>query len=181
MAARHETPSDILEAAGVKVLDEEALKDWPPKPKEDGKDEGKGEGKDEDKGEEKESKREQAKEEDTRKASFLFFTAPWCEVSLEAAPRLAKLLEEFRGRAAFFQVDADRAPLATEKLNVRSVPAVIAFARGQEISRCVGLTGEDELERFAEDAVKEAEAGQADEVGTDRDVPEKESAGEDKP
>ena len=46
--------------------------------------------------------------------------------------RFAKLFEELSDRAAFFQVDADRAPLGTERLGVRSVPAVVAFARGQE-------------------------------------------------
>ena len=125
------TPSDILEAAGVRLLDEEALKDWPPKPEEDGE----------------------------GGASFLFFTAPWCEVSLEAAPRFGKLFEEFSARADFCQVDADRAPLGTERLGVRSVPAVVAFARGQEVSRRVGLAAWDDLKRLVEEALAEAEAG----------------------
>ncbi len=131
MATPDKTPSDVLEAAGVKLLDEEALKGWPPKPEEKDKtdsatEDAEGPG---------DSRSVSSVTAGAEKASFLFFTAPWCEVSLEAAPRFAKLSEDFRGRAAFFQVDADRAPLATEKLNVRSVPAIVAFARGQEISR----------------------------------------------
>lgn len=163
MEAQDRTPADVLEAAGVGLLDEETLKDWPPKPKEDGEGESKAE--------QEETKKEDAKREDTKKASLLFFTAPWCEVSLEAAPRFARLSEEFSGRAEFNQVDADRAPLAAERLNVRSVPAIVAFARGNEISRRVGLADQEELDRLVKEAIEEAAAGgdEAD-VGLEKDA-----------
>jgi thiol-disulfide isomerase/thioredoxin len=142
MTPHDKTACDILEAAGVEALDEEALRDWPPKPQEREEDKEKGESPD--------------GAQQAPKAAVVFFTAPWCEVSLEAAPRFAGLASEFAGRADFRQVDADRAPIGAEKLSVRSVPAVVAFARGNEISRRVGLAGADELRRLVDEAIKEA-------------------------
>jgi thiol-disulfide isomerase/thioredoxin len=151
MAPRDETACDILEAAGVETLDEEALRDWPPKL------------------EDKEKEEDEGPDETGQlpKAAVVFFTAPWCEVSLEAAPRFARVARDFAGRADFRQVDADRAPIGAERLNVRSVPAVVAFARGNEISRRVGLAGEDDIRRFVTEAIREA--------GIDRTTPDGEA------
>ena len=173
MTPRDETARDILEAAGVGTLDEEALRDTPPKPEEQKKEEGEGDRKKDDekyqgKDEGKDDRKGEGADEteQTPKAAVVFFTAPWCEVSLEAAPRFAGLAADFAGRADFRQVDADRAPIGAERLNVRSVPAVVAFARGSEISRRVGLAGEDELRRLVAEAIKEAEiAGTAPDGG----------------
>jgi thiol-disulfide isomerase/thioredoxin len=157
MTARGETAHDILEAVGVETLDEEALRDWPPKPEKEEEEEG--EGKDEGKGDREVDRKGEGAggTEQLPKAAVVFFTAPWCEVSLEAAPRFVKVARDFAGRADFRQVDADRAPVGAERLNVRSVPAVVAFARGNEISRRVGLAGEDVLRRLVSEAIKEAE------------------------
>ena len=146
MKAQERTPADVLEASGVGLLDEEALREWPPKPEEDGEQDG-----------------EARRNRERHKAFFLLFTAPWCEVSREAAPRFVelfvKLNDEFPDRAEFHQVDADRAPLASERLNVRSVPAIVAYAHGHEVSRRVGLADRDELTRLAREAIEEAAAG----------------------
>jgi len=87
--------------------------------------------------------------------AFVAFVAPWCKVSREAAPVLAGLAGRFRDRVAFLHVDVDRAPVDVDRLNVRSVPALVLFAREREIARRVGLANEDEYARFAEDALRE--------------------------
>ncbi len=172
MATPDKTPSDVLETAGVKLLDEEALKEWPPKPEQrDDTDpatedtestEGSGDCRSVSSVSSETSVASVAK-----KASFLFFTAPWCEASLEAAPRFARLHQESGALADFFQVDADRAPLASERLNVRSVPAIVAFARGAEISRRVGLADQEVLARLVKDAIDEAAKGGGESVKDD--------------
>ena len=86
-------------------------------------------------------------------ATFIAFLAPWCEVSLEAAPILGRFASKLPQRAKFLQVDVDRASLDVERLGVRSVPAVVLYADRGEVARPVGLATEDDLVAFAERAL----------------------------
>jgi thioredoxin-like negative regulator of GroEL len=99
-------------------------------------------------------------------ALFVAFHAPWCEVSREAAPVLARLAESLSGRAELRHADADALSLDAERLKVGSVPTVVLFARGREVARRVGLAGEDELLRFAEEALAEALPAGGDDTST---------------
>ncbi len=86
---------------------------------------------------------------------LVIFVAEWCEVSREEAPVFARLVERFRGRVRFAFADVDRRAGDAARLNVRSVPAVIIFAKERELERKVGAATEDELARLVEKALEE--------------------------
>ncbi|MHC4251433.1 MAG: thioredoxin family protein [Planctomycetota bacterium] len=83
------------------------------------------------------------------------FVAEWCEVSREEAPVFAALAGRFRGRVRFAFADVDRRAGDAARLSVRSVPAVIIFAKERELERKVGAATEDELARLVEKALDE--------------------------
>ncbi len=83
------------------------------------------------------------------------FVAEWCEVSREQAPVFARLAERFRGRVRLEFADVDRRAGEAARLNVRSVPAAIIFAKERELERKVGATTEDDLARLVEKALEE--------------------------
>lgn len=83
------------------------------------------------------------------------FVAAWCEVSREQAPVLARLAKRFGDRVRFAFADVDRNAGDAGRLNVRSVPAVIIFAKERELERKVGAAAEDELARVVEKALEE--------------------------
>ena len=94
------------------------------------------------------------------------FVAEWCEVSREEAPVFAALAERFRGRVRFAFADVDRRAGDAARLNVRSVPAVIVFAKERELERKVGAAAEGELARLVEKALDEcAKIDEAKETG----------------
>jgi len=70
------------------------------------------------------------------------FTATWCGPCKALTP-LVESLEITK-----FKVDADDAPDLLRKFGIRSVPTLILFKDGQEVSRKVGLLKKEALEAF---------------------------------
>ncbi len=97
-----------------------------------------------------------------KEPTFAAFVAGWCEVSLAAAPAIAGFAKRLGDKARFVQVDVDRCALDAERLGVRSVPAVLLFAKGREPARRVGAASEEELVAFAEEALEELRQAEAD-------------------
>ncbi|MHC5058167.1 MAG: thioredoxin family protein [Planctomycetota bacterium] len=97
------------------------------------------------------------------------FVAEWCEVSREEASVFAALAERFRGRVRFAFADVDRRAGDAARLNVRSVPAVIIFAKERELERKIGAATEDVLALLVEKALEECAKIEeaADEAGPD--------------
>lgn len=83
------------------------------------------------------------------------FVAEWCEVSREQAAVFARLAERFRGRVRFEFADVDRRAGEATRLNVRSVPVAIVFAKERELERKIGAATEDDLARLIEKALEE--------------------------
>jgi len=86
---------------------------------------------------------------------LVVFVAEWCEVSREEAPVFARLAKRFRGRVRVAFADVDRRAGDAARLNVRSVPTAIIFARERELERRVGAAAEDEFARLVEKALDE--------------------------
>ncbi len=93
--------------------------------------------------------------DEAKEPIFVAFIAQWCEMSLAAAPVIARVAETVKDRARFVQVDVDRCALDAERLGVRSVPAVLLFAKGREAARRVGTASEEELAAFVKEALEE--------------------------
>jgi thioredoxin 1 len=74
------------------------------------------------------------------------FTAPWCAPCRALTPILHALATEGADRLRVATVDGDAYPDIAARFRVKAFPTVIAFHRGKEIGRQVGLASK---ERFA--------------------------------
>src|SRR5262245_6353337 len=76
------------------------------------------------------------------------FTASWCgpcqtmDKTTWVDPKLVEALSE---RAVVLQIDVDADQETAQRLRVRAMPTVIAFAKGDELDRVVGLQKSSEL------------------------------------
>lgn len=94
-------------------------------------------------------------------ATLAMFVTDWCEVSLAASERLARIARSLEGRFELLCVNVDEAAHEVERLGVRSVPTLVIYAQGQETARLVGLVSEAELSKFVSAALTEPVAGPA--------------------
>ncbi len=73
------------------------------------------------------------------------FTATWCAPCRALAPVLEAIARTEEGKVAVVAVDGDASPSLSNRYRVKSFPTVIAFARGKEVARVVGLTSRERL------------------------------------
>lgn len=74
------------------------------------------------------------------------FYADWCAPCRVMAPRLDDLARERLGQALILKVDTDHSPAAAQRYGVRGIPTLIAFSRGGEAARLVGIVSPRQLE-----------------------------------
>jgi thioredoxin 2 len=77
------------------------------------------------------------------------FWAAWCGPCRAVAPELEKLSKDRAGRAIVAKVDTDAQPELSARFNIRSIPTLILFRKGQEVNRVSGaLPASAIAERF---------------------------------
>ena len=64
--------------------------------------------------------------------------APWCMPCRAIEPVVKRLEQEYTGRVDVWKVNADESPSLVQSLGVRSIPTLIVFRNGQEVSRSIG-------------------------------------------
>ncbi len=88
--------------------------------------------------------------ESARQPVLADFWAPWCEPCKRLAPVLEKIVKAAAGKVKLVRLNIDEHPEIPARLGVRSVPAVIAFQRGQPIDGFMGALPEREIKGFIE-------------------------------
>jgi putative thioredoxin len=78
------------------------------------------------------------------------FWAPWCEPCKRLAPVLEKIVKAAAGKVKLVRLNIDEHPEISARLGVRSIPAVIAFQRGQPVDGFMGALPEREIKGFVE-------------------------------
>jgi putative thioredoxin len=78
------------------------------------------------------------------------FWAPWCEPCKRLAPVLEKIVKAAAGKVKLVRLNIDEHPEISARLGVRSIPAVIAFQRGQPVDGFMGALPEREVKGFVE-------------------------------
>ncbi len=68
------------------------------------------------------------------------FWAEWCGPCHAISPSVAKLAEEYDGRALITKVNADDYPEILSRYGIMGIPTLIYFKGGQEVDRVVGVT-----------------------------------------
>ena len=67
------------------------------------------------------------------------FWATWCVPCKTIAPTLQKVAQRYEGRVRIVTVEAEGNANTAARLQVRSVPTVVAFKDGKEIERMTGV------------------------------------------
>ena len=81
------------------------------------------------------------------------FSAEWCGPCRMLAPILETVAKAVQGKALVAKVDVDQAQKVSASFSITSVPTLILFKNGKEVSRTVGLKDEAALEHFITSAL----------------------------
>ena len=78
------------------------------------------------------------------------FWAPWCGPCKQLAPVLEKAVADANGKVALVKMNIDDHPQIAGQLGIQSIPAVIAFDKGQPIDGFMGALPESQVRGFIE-------------------------------
>lgn len=73
------------------------------------------------------------------------FYADWCGPCKMMAPVVEELANELQGKGKAGKINVDQNQDLAMKYNVMSIPTLIIFKEGKEVSRFVGVTDKKEL------------------------------------
>ena len=78
------------------------------------------------------------------------FYAPWCGPCRMVAPVVDEIAEQYAGRVKVVKVNADENPRTVSQYNIRSVPTLILFKKGQKVDQIIGAVPKATLVDFIE-------------------------------
>jgi thioredoxin 1 len=81
------------------------------------------------------------------------FWATWCPPCKMLAPILEEIATERDGQIKIAKLDTDENPAAPQKFGVMSLPTLILFKDGAEVSRVVGYRSKSQLVQQLEKAI----------------------------
>jgi putative thioredoxin len=86
----------------------------------------------------------------TKQPVLVDFWAPWCGPCKQLAPVLEKAVADAKGKVTLVKMNIDDHPQIAGQLGIQSIPAVIAFDRGQPIDGFMGALPESQVRGFIE-------------------------------
>ncbi|MGD1017401.1 MAG: thioredoxin, partial [Roseiarcus sp.] len=78
------------------------------------------------------------------------FWAPWCGPCKQLTPVLEKAVAEAKGKVTLVKMNIDDHPQIPGQLGIQSIPAVIAFDKGQPVDGFMGALPESQVRGFIE-------------------------------
>lgn len=78
------------------------------------------------------------------------FWAPWCGPCKQLAPALEKVAKAAGDKIKLVKMNIDEHPQIAGQLGIKSIPAVIAFQRGQPVDGFMGALPEGQIRGFVE-------------------------------
>jgi putative thioredoxin len=110
--------------------------------------------------------------ESARQPVLVDFWAPWCGPCKQLGPIIERAVANAGGKVKLVKMNIDEHPQIAGQLGIQSIPAVIAFQKGQPVDGFVGALPESQIKGFIErlvgpvgdpvqEALDEAEAAQA--------------------
>jgi thioredoxin 1 len=74
------------------------------------------------------------------------FWATWCPPCKQLKPTIEALEQEYEGKIEIKSIDTDQNKELAQKFNVQAIPTLVFLdAKGNELSRIVGLTSKDTI------------------------------------
>ncbi|MBI4015757.1 MAG: thioredoxin [Candidatus Aenigmarchaeota archaeon] len=77
------------------------------------------------------------------------FSADWCGPCHALHPLLLELEKEMK-KVKFLELDVDSNPVIAQQFMVMSIPTLVLFQNGKQVSRLIGLRGKAELKSWIE-------------------------------
>lgn len=81
------------------------------------------------------------------------FHANWCGPCRMLAPVLEQVAKDLKGKAVIGKIDIDSEQKTAAHFQITSVPTMILFKNGKEVSRLVGLKNAEAIKEFILSAV----------------------------
>ncbi len=76
------------------------------------------------------------------------FYADWCAPCRRLGPTFNNVANDLQGSLAFYKANIDTCPASRSANNVKSIPTIILFRNGHEVSRLSGEVDEAALKQF---------------------------------
>lgn len=88
--------------------------------------------------------------ESARLPILVDFWAPWCGPCKQLTPVIEKAVRAAAGKVKLVKMNIDEHPQIAGQLGIQSIPAVIAFQRGQPVDGFMGAVPESQVKSFIE-------------------------------
>ena len=75
------------------------------------------------------------------------FWAEWCGPCRRLAPTVDALAGDYAGKVTIGKLNVDENPNTAVKFNVRGIPALLLFKRGQLVDQVVGLQPKENIKQ----------------------------------
>src|SRR6187397_3388953 len=89
-------------------------------------------------------------EESKRQPVLIDFWAPWCGPCRQLTPIIEKAVRAAKGKVKLVKMNIDEHPQIPGQMGIQSIPAVIAFTRGQPVDGFMGALPESQVKGFIE-------------------------------
>lgn len=76
------------------------------------------------------------------------YWAPWCGPCRMMAPEFVKAAKALQGLARFAKIDTEQFPQISQRLQIRGIPLLILYVKGQEVARLSGARQAADIESF---------------------------------
>ena len=81
------------------------------------------------------------------------FWAPWCGPCKMLTPVIDQLSEEMQGKVKIVKMNIDENPESPSTLGVRSIPTLMIFKDGKQVSSKVGAHPKNKLEEWINSSI----------------------------
>jgi len=99
-------------------------------------------------------------EESRTQPVLVDFWAPWCGPCKQLTPVLEKVIRAAKGKAKLVKMNIDEHPAIPGQMGIQSIPAVIAFVKGQPVDGFLGALPESQITGFVERLIKDRVGGE---------------------
>ncbi len=88
---------------------------------------------------------------DSNGITFVEFYASWCPHCQAFAPEYKEIASELSNEANFYQVEIDQSRGLANEFGIESIPTIVVFDNGQEVTRFVGAQPLPTFQRIISD------------------------------